>query len=98
MKEINYKVEGNILYPDKEMLTWGPYYYHSIDKAKERMPNILDDIVAWVNSKDPTLYIKPENVINMSSLITFHIKAWKDDNTLQNCSGIVDIEIFEFED
>jgi hypothetical protein len=32
-----FRVEGNIIYPDETMLTWGPFYYHSKDKAMERM-------------------------------------------------------------
>ena len=95
---MDYKVEGNILYPDDDMLTWGPFYYHSKEKAIERMPNILDDIIAWVNSKDPTLYIKPEEIINMGTQIVFRIKAWKNEHQLDYCKGIITVELFEFED
>ena len=95
---MDYKVEGNILYPDDDMLTWGPFYYHSKEKAIERMPNILDDIIAWVNSKDPTLYIKPEEIINMRTQIVFRIKAWKNEHQLDDGKGIITVELFEFED
>ena len=95
---MDYKVEGNILYPDNDMLTWGPFYYHSKEKAIERMPRILDDIIAWVNLKDPTLYIKPEKVINMRTQIVFSIKAWRNEDHLDNCKGIITVELFEFED
>ena len=96
---MNYKVEGNIIYPNSEdILTWGPFYYHSEDKAIERMSDILNDIINWVNFQDPTLDIKPTNIINMRTQIVFQIKAWKDDNELQNCNGIIEVEPFDFED
>ena len=31
--EHHYKVEGNIIYPNKQMLTWGPFYYHDKNRA-----------------------------------------------------------------
>ena len=36
-----FKTEGNILYPSKDdhnrpMLTWGPFYFHSFDKAQAK--------------------------------------------------------------
>ena len=96
---MNYKVEGNIIYPkSKDILTWGPFYYHSKDKAIERMSNILNDITNWVNLQDPTLDIKPTNIINMRTQIVFQIKAWKNNNELQNCNGIIEVEPFDFED
>ena len=95
---MDYKVEGNILYPDDNMLTWGPFYYHSKEKAIERMPNILDDIISWVNLKDPILNIQPNKVIKMETQIVFYIKAWKDEHQLDDCKGIITVELFEFED
>ena len=95
-----FKVEGNILYPDGQMLTWGPFYYHSMEKCKERMNTILEDITKWCNLKDPTLNIKPKNIIHTRGLdqIVFKIQAWKDDEGLENCNGIITIEDIFFED
>ena len=95
-----FKVEGNILYPDKEMLTWGPFYYHSMEKGKERMNAILEDITKWCNLQDPSLDIKPENVIHTidDAQIVFKINAWKDENSLEECNGIITIEDIFFED
>jgi hypothetical protein len=56
---MDYKVEGNIIYPDKRMLTWGPFYFHSRDKAIEKTEEILQNITEWCNEKDPSLSIKP---------------------------------------
>ena len=95
---MDYKVEGNILYSDNNMLTWGPFYYHSKEKAIERMSNILDDIIYWVNLKDSTLNIQPIKVIKMETQIVFHIKAWKNEHQLDDCKGIITVELFEFED
>jgi len=98
--KIFYKTEGNIIYPDKNMLTWGPFYYHSAKKAKERMKPILKDIVDWCNMKDPTLNISPTNMIEPKdgSQIVFRIKAWKDKNTLQECNGIITVDTISFDD
>ena len=100
MSERYYKVEGNIIYPDKQMLTWGPFYYHFRNNGVEKMESILDNITAWCNTKDTSLNIKPENVIrtNDNTQIVFDIKAWKDNNTLQVCKGIITIENIFFED
>lgn len=104
MEEINmeryFKTEGNLIYPDKQMLTWGPFYYHSIDLGMERMNQIIEDIVNWVNLKDPTLDIKPENFIKPKGgrMIVFKIKAWKNENTLEDCDAIITIEDIFFED
>ena len=95
-----FKVEGNVIYPDKKMLTWGSFYYHSIDKAKERMQVILDDIKNWVNLQDPKLNIEPENFVKTKdgTQIVFDIKAWFDEKTLQDCDGIITVEDIFFED
>ena len=95
---MNWKVEGNILYPDKSMLTWGPFYYHSKEKAKTRMQVILLDIFNWCNMKDPSLNICPQDIKRMDDQIVFDIQAWKDDITLQKYDGIIEIEFFKFED
>lgn len=95
---MDYKVEGNILYPNDHMLTWGPFYYHSKEKAIERMPKILDDIIDWVNLKDPTLNIQPSKIIKTDTQIVFYIKAWKNEHQLDDCKGIITVELFEFED
>ena len=99
------KLEGNILYPSKDednrpMLTWGPLYYHSKELAQENMNKILGWIVNWVNEQDKTLNIEPENIIRCSgnTMITFNIKAWKDDEHLENCDGIITVEDIFFED
>ena len=95
---MNWKVEGNILYPDKSMLTWGPFYYHSKEKAKARMEVILLDIINWCNMKDSSLNIRPQDIKRMDDQIVFDIQAWKDDTTLQKCDGIIEVEFFKFED
>lgn len=97
-KEFFYTVEGNIIYPDKSMLTWGPFYYHSKEKAKDRMETILQDIIGWCNMKDPSLNISPLNVTRLSDQIGFDIHAWKDETTLQKCDGIITVELVKFED
>lgn len=96
----HFKVEGNLLYPDKSMLTWGPFYYYSEDNGKERMNSILTDITNWCNLKDPTLNIQPTNLIKTSgnTQIVFHIKAWKDETHLEECRGIITIEDIFFEE
>ena len=99
-KERYFKTEGDIIYPDKSMLTWGPFYYHSLDKAKSKMNDIMNDITSWCNLQDPSLNIKPENLVNATSetQIVFDIKAWKDDTTLQDCDGIISVDEIFFED
>ena len=100
MDKIDYKTEGNILYPDKSMLTWGPFYYHSEDKAKEKMEEVLKDIVNWCNLKDPSLNITPKDVKRPRSgiHITFEIQAWRDEHHLEDCNGIITVEPIFFED
>lgn len=96
----NYKVEGNIIYPDKTMLTWGPFYFHSLDLAQKKMDEILNWIIDWVNEKDKTLNIKPENLIRntYNSIIGFEINAWKDETHLEKCTGIITVDDIFFED
>lgn len=96
----HFKAEGNIIYPDKTMLTWGPFYYHSLDKAKAKMIDIMDMITKWVNEQDKTLNIKPEDIVNCSvnTMTVFKIKAWKDEKTLQDCNGIITVDEIFFED
>jgi len=96
--KLNYKVEGNIMYSDRSMLTWGPFYYHSRNKAIEKMSKILDDITNWVNLKEPIREIKPTYVMSFETQIVFHILAWKDEYHLEDCKGLIDVEIFDFED
>ena len=95
-----FKVEGNIIYPDKTTLTWGPFYYHSIEKTMNKMNNIMEYIVDWVNLKDKSLNIKPEKYVKASGgkTVVFEIKSWKDEQTLQNCDGIISIDEIFFED
>ena len=95
-----FKVEGNIIYPDKQMLTWGSFYYHSYNKAKEKMNEILEWIINWVNEKDSSLNIQPEDLIKThdNRQIVFHIKAWKDKQTLQDCDAIITVDNIFFED
>ena len=82
------------------MLTWGPFYFHSYDKAKARMEEIIDWIVKWVNEKDNTLNIRPQNktYCTTGNMIIFNIEAWKDEKNLQGCDGIVTVEDIFFED
>ena len=97
---MDYKVEGDIIYPDKQMLTWGPFYYHSKDKAIVKTEKTLQDITEWCNQKDPSLQIEPQKVKRMAKgeQIVFEISAWKDDDNLELCDGIVTVEEFYFED
>ena len=98
MQQYDYKVEGNIIYSNEHMLTWGPFYYHSKEKAIKRMDDILKDITNWVNEKDSSLNITPHIILKVDTQITFHIMAWKDDNTLEKCNGLIEVELFGFED
>lgn len=95
-----FMVDGNIIYPDGQVLTWGPFYYHSMDKGREHMNDVLEDITKWCNLKDPSLNIKPENIIHTTGgkQIVFKIKAWKDDEHLEACNGIVALDEIFFED
>ena len=94
----DFKVEGNIIYPDESMLTWGPFYYHSNKKASERMEQILTDITNWVNEEDPSLNITPHIILKRDTQIAFHILAWKDDDTIEKCNGIIEVVPIIFED
>lgn len=98
--EHHYKVEGNIIYPNKQMLTWGPFYYHDKDQAVARMPDILKDIEEWCNLQDPTLNIKAQDVFNTTNgeQVIFNIKAWRDDEHLDECRGIICVDYIVFED
>lgn len=100
MKTCDYKVEGNILFKDKDMLTWGPFYYHSLDKAKKRTNVVLKDIIDWCNSKDPSLNIEPQDLVRLANgkQIIFDIQAWKDDTHLETCGAIISVEEIFFED
>lgn len=95
---MDYKAEGNIIYPDKQMLTWGPFYFHTKDKALEKAEDILKDITDWCNLEDPTLGIIPQNVKKLTDQIIFEIQAWKDKDNLENCDGIITVEEIYFED
>ena len=97
---MDYKVEWNITYPDKSMLTWGPFYFHSRDNAIEKTEEVLQFITVWCNGKDPSLNIKPLNLKRLCNgeQIIFNIQAWKNENTLENCDGIITVEIIMFED
>lgn len=99
-----FKTEGNILYPSKDkhnrpMLTWGPIYFHSFEKAQAKMDEILEWIVNWVNEQNK-VYITPENVIRCSDnkMVVFKIDAWKDEHNLVKCDGIITVEDIFFED
>lgn len=80
------------------MLTWGPFYYHSRKKASERMEQILTDITNWVNGEDPSLNITPQIVLKRDTQIAFHIMAWKNDDTIEKCNGIIEVVPITFED
>jgi len=97
---MDYKVEGNIIYPDKRMLTWGPFYYHSKEKAIKKAEKVLKYITEWCNEKEPSLKIEPKEVQRLAKgeQIIFNIQAWKDENTLENCNGIITVEEIYFED
>jgi hypothetical protein len=98
MKERYYKVEGNILFSEHHMLTWGPFYYHSYEQAVARMGIILKDITNWCNEEDPTMHIEPKDVMQMKDQIVFNIIAWKDEKNLHKCDGIINVEEISFED
>ena len=93
-------VEGNMFFSDNKMLTWGPFYYHSKEKAKNRIDIILKDIVNWCNLKDPSLNIIPKDIkwTNTNDGLLFKIDAWKNDTTLDNCSCMIHIEQIFFDD
>lgn len=95
-----YKTEGNVIYPDKSILTWGPFYFHSEQNALNKVDVILNHITEWVNLQDPSLSIKPENIIRAkgNKMVAFHIKAWKDDQSLYECKGLITVEDIFFED
>lgn len=95
-----FKTEGNIIYPDKSMLTWGPFYYHSREKALAKIDNILKNIVDWVNLQDPSLNIIPEDIVRpkQGCMVAFNIKAWKDDKHLEDCKALITTEDIFFED
>ena len=95
-----FKTEGNIIYPDKSMLTWGPFYYHSKEKALAKIDVILKHITEWVNLQDPSLDIKPEDIVKpkQGCMVAFNIKAWKDDTHLEDCKGLITTEDIFFED
>jgi hypothetical protein len=95
----HYKVEGNMLFGSSEndnlkMLTCGPFYYHNEENAKKRLPLIRQDIINWVNSKNPDLNLQPENeiVLRSEKLITFDIKAWKSETDLQPVKCIITVD------
>lgn len=91
----NYKVEGNIIWPNKTMLTWGPFYYHSQEKAIDKMNDILNYIINWCDNAEP------ENitVANDATQIAFDIKVLNDDHTaLENCTGFIEVTEIFFED
>ena len=87
-----YTIEGNIHFPNNDTLTWGPYYYYSKEKAIKRMPLILNDITNWADSMNNIS--KPEKIIHAGTdqLI---FKIWI---SSVECSGMIEIETFEFED
>lgn len=98
--ERHFKTEGILRYPSESTLTWGPFYYHNEDKAKAEMEKVMKYIVDWVNEKDPTLDIKPTNVMRTrcDKQIIFEIKAWRDDEHLDDCNGIITVDEIFFED
>lgn len=95
-----FKTEGNIIYPDKSILTWGPFYYHSREKALAKIDSILKNIVDWVNLQDPSLNIIPEDIVRpkQGCMVAFNIKAWKDDKHLEDCKALITTEDIFFED
>ena len=96
-----FKTEGNILFKDDSTLTWGPFYFHSFDKAKVKMNEIMQWIIDWVNEKDSSLNIYPENISKTKdeTQIIFDIKTRKyDDEELENCGVLINVEDIFFED
>jgi len=95
-----FKTEGNVIYPDKDILTWGPFYFHSYERAIAKIDDIIKYITEWVNLQDPSLNIKPENVVKpkKGNMVTFKIKAWKDDEHLEDCEAIITAGDIFFED
>lgn len=95
----HFKTTGNLIYPDGYILTWGGFYYHSFDKAKAKKDSLIEDIVTWCNLEDPTLNIKAENIFYVGDTqVIFEIKAWKDEDTLEDCRGFIEVEEIIFED
>ena len=96
-----FKTGGNIIYPNLQMLTWGPFYYHSQEKATRKMDEVLENIVDWCNGQRPGLDIKPQGLIRThdNSQIVFKITAaWDTKKRLQKCNGIISVEDIFFED
>ena len=48
--------------------------------------------------EEPILEITPRNVIRNKTQVVFSIMAWKDEETLQECNGIISVEEIFFED
>ena len=95
-----FKVEGTIIYPSEDTLTWGPFYYHNEENSKKKMEEVLEYIVSWVNKQDPSLNITPTNMIRTKcgKQIVFNIKAWRDDEHLDDCGCLISNEEIFFED
>ena len=89
-----FKTEGNLIYPNHKMLTWGPFYYHSKEKATSKMDEVLKYIVDWCDGQQPERLIKT----NDNSQIVFTILARNTKNKLQKCNGIISVEDIFFED
>ena len=99
-----FKVEGNLLYPDhnKQMLTWGPFYYHSLEKAKGKVSEIMQYITDWVNSLDTgrLQIFEPVNLVRTGNgtQVVFDINVPVDEKTEQTCDCIITVEDIFFED
>lgn len=95
-----FKTEGTLIYPSTDTLTWGPFYYHDKNKAIDKMEEVQKYIVDWVNEQDPSLNIKPTDMIRTrdNKQIVFKIKAWRDSINLDNCGCIIRVDEIFFED
>lgn len=95
----NYKVEGNMIFKGGKMLTWGPFYFHSKEKAKDRMEIIYRDMLDWVKIQDPN--IQPMNINYTRSRDTkvFNIRCRYDfKRKVENTNCIIQVDEFLFDD
>jgi len=104
MNEWFYKVEGNMLFPDNKyhMLTWGPYYFHDENKAKDKIDIIYSDIINWINLKDPSLNLIPYDEVPFRGkdikTRVFKCKAWLTEDELVETNCIIQVDNVRFDD
>lgn len=89
-----FKVEGNIIYPNNKMLTWGPFYYHSFKNAKKHMKHLLKDIQVYCHSKAVNVMYA-----DTDDMIVFDINALdEEDGVIKKCQVITSVDNMYFQD